>query len=86
MEIKVENINANIFDWERLRGKAIIDAYADASELQWPPGKPWPTKFTITGFMGECVMQLDPAGGTRDKQSYIGDFQGQVFRATVFND
>jgi hypothetical protein len=31
-------------------------------------------------------MKLDPCGATRDLQTYLGYYDGNVIRTTVFND
>ena len=80
------NINSNLFFWDRPVGSDFIEASAEASALQWPPGVPWPREFTMTGVEGECVMKLDPAGATRDMQTYLGEFRGDYIKAIVFND
>ena len=82
----MRSIDSNLFDWQRKNGRSIIDAHSDASELGWPPGMPWPREFIVYGPMGECVMNLDPAGATQGMQTYLGVFNGETIRVVVWND
>lgn len=84
----MQDINSRLFDWDndQAHDQAIISGTAEASELGWPPGVPWPVQFKITAHGAECVMRLDPRGATRDLQTYLGYFEGNVIRTTVFND
>jgi hypothetical protein len=84
----MQDVNSRLFDWDNdpYSVQAIISGTAEASELGWPPGVPWPVQFKIAGTKGECVMRLDPCGATRDLQTYLGYYDGNVIRATVYND
>jgi len=85
----MQDVNSRLFDWDNdpYSVQAIISGTAEASELGWPPGVLWPVQFKITGTKGECVMRLDPCGPHhRDLQTYLGYYDGNVIRATVFND
>lgn len=84
----MQDVNSRLFDWDNdpYSVQAIISGTAEASELGWPPGVPWPVQFKIAGTKGECVMKLDPCGATRDLQTYLGYYDGNYIRATVFND
>ena len=81
------NIDSTLFFWDRPVVSDFIEASAEASELQWPPGVPWPREFTMTGVEGECVMKLDKdsISTTCDMQTYIGEFRGDYIKAIVFN-
>jgi len=84
----MQDVNSRLFDWDNdpYSVQALIGGTAEASALGWPPGSPWPVQFKITGTKGECVMKLDPCGATRDLQTYLGYYDGNVIRTTVFND
>jgi len=84
----MQDVNSRLFDWDNdpYSVQVLISGTAEASELGWPPGVPWPVQFKLTGTKGECVMKLDPCGATRDLQTYLGYYDGNVIRTTVFND
>ena len=84
----MQDVNSRLFEWDNdpYSVQSLISGTAEASELGWPPGSPWPVQFKITGTKGECVMKLDPCGATRDLQTYLGYYDGNYIRATVFND
>ena len=84
----MQDVNSRLFEWDNdpYSVQSLISGTAEASELGWPPGVPWPVQFKITGTKGECVMKLDPCGATRDLQTYLGYYDGNYIRATVYND
>lgn len=85
----MQDVNSRLFDWDNdpYSDQVLISGTAEASELGWPPGVPWPVQFKLTGFgMPNPVMKLDPCGATRDLQTYLGYYDGNVIRTTVFND
>ena len=87
----MQDINSRLFDWHNdpFADQTIISATAEASELGWPPvhpGVPWPVQFKMTGARGDCVMELCPPDGDRGVTTYLGYYDGNVIRVSIFND
>lgn len=88
----MQDINSRLFDWQNdpFSDQTIISATAEASELgrlRAHPGVPWPVQFKMTGTKGDCVMELCPPDDNPiDGMTYLGYYDGNVIRVSIFND
>ena len=87
----MKDINSRLFDWQNdpFSDQTIINATAEASKLgrlRAHPGVPWPVQFKMTGAKGDCVMELCPIFSSRAVATYLGYYDGNVIRVSIFND